>query len=249
MTVQTDPIPTEGTAWSGWNPEALKQNSDRFEGRPPEELLRWGLETFAPDIALATALGPEDVVLMHLISQIRPETTMFYLDTDVLFAETYALRDELEARLDVRFTRVPASLSLEQQASEHGEALWSHDPNLCCQLRKVVPLRRFLASQRAWITGIRRDQTPFRANAPLVEWDDANGLVKFNPLASWTSEQVWAHIYGHELPYNPLHDQDYPSIGCIPCTRSVAPGQDPRAGRWDGLGKTECGIHLQLPDT
>ena len=248
MTVHTDLVLNETTASTEWTPEALKQISDHFEGRPPEEFLRWGLDTFAPDIALATALGAEDVVLIHLISQIRSETTMFYLDTDLLFAETYQLRDELAERLGVRFTRVHGGLSVADQALLHGPALWKSDPGLCCQLRKVAPLRSFLASRRAWITGIRRDQTPLRAHAGLVEWDAGNGLVKFNPLASWTSEDVWAHIRQHSLPSNPLHEQGYQSIGCEPCTRPVAPGEDPRAGRWGDLDKTECGIHVQLPE-
>lgn len=227
-----------------WTPEALNAIRDGFEGATPEAILRWGIETFAPDLALATGFGPEGVVLMHLVSQIAPETTIFYLDTDLLFEETYALRDELEARLGIRFTRVHSGLALEAQAAAYGPELWARDPNRCCQLRKVAPLRRFLATQRAWITAIRRDQTAQRANAGLVEWDGANRLVKLNPLAAWTSKQVWTHIVQHQLPYNRLHDEGYPSIGCWPCTRAVAPGADPRSGRWAGFAKTECGIHL-----
>ena len=236
-------------------PETPREISARFEGQAPGEILRWGLETFAgaaagdasrAGIAMATGFGPEGVVLMHLLSRIDRQATVFYLDTDLLFDETYALRDELEARLGLRFTRVHG-LSLEDQASEHGPALWSHNPDQCCQLRKVAPLRRYLASKRAWITAIRREQTPARANAGLVEWDRANGLVKLNPLAAWTSAQVWAYLYDHDLPYNPLHDQGYPSLGCWPCTRAVSEGEDARAGRWPGLAKNECGIHLSLP--
>jgi phosphoadenosine phosphosulfate reductase len=137
-----------------------------------------------------------------------------------------------------------SGLSLAAQADQHGPALWSHDPDRCCQLRKVAPLRQYLATQRAWISAIRRDQTRHRASAGLVEWDRTNGLVKLNPLAAWTAGQVWAYVLKYELPYNPLHDQGYPSIGCWPCTRAVAAGADPRSGRWAGLAKTECGIHL-----
>jgi phosphoadenosine phosphosulfate reductase len=182
---------------------------------------------------------------MHMVSQIRPETVTFYLDTDLLFPETYALRDELARRLGVRFERVPGSLPLEVQAAKYGEELWKRDPDLCCYVRKVVPQRQYLSQHRAWITGIRRDQTAFRANAGLVEWDTTNKMVKLNPLAAWTSEQVWNYIREHDLPYNALHDRGYPSIGCRPCTRAVAPGEDPRAGRWSGTKKTECGIHLK----
>ncbi len=233
------------TTTTQWTTAALKEASDRFETATPAEILRWGIETFAPEIALATGFGAEGVVLMHLVSQIAPETTVFYLDTDLLFQETYELRDALAARLGIKFTRVHSGISLEAQAEEFGPALWTHNPDQCCQLRKVVPLRRFLSTQKAWITAIRRDQTKHRASAGLVEWDNANGLVKLNPLANWTNKQVWAHIMEHKLPYNPLHDVGYPSIGCWPCTKAVAAGGDPRSGRWAGLDKTECGIHLQ----
>jgi phosphoadenosine phosphosulfate reductase len=231
-----------------WTVDSLRQISADFEGQPPEEILRWGIATFAPDIALATGFGPEGVALMHLLSQIAPETTVFYLDTDLLFKETYELREELEARLGIRFTRVHSGLSLDAQATQHGPALWERDPNLCCHLRKVEPLRRFLSTQRAWITAIRRDQTRARANAGLVEWDRANGLVKLNPLASWTQTQVWNYIHEHQLPFNRLHSFGYPTLGCWPCTQPVAEGDDPRAGRWVGFDKTECGIHLQGSD-
>lgn len=228
-----------------WTPAALKEVSDSFENRRPEDVLRWGLENFAPQIALATGFGPEGVVLMHMVSEINRETTVFYIDTDVLFRETYELRDTLQARLGLKFTRVATDLSLDAQAAEHGPELWARNPDLCCQLRKVAPLRQYLQTQDAWITAIRRDQTKNRANAGIVEWDSANNLVKFNPLATWTSSDVWAYIAIYELPTNPLHEQGYPSIGCWPCTKPVAAGADPRSGRWAGVGKTECGIHLQ----
>ncbi|MFZ6029913.1 MAG: phosphoadenylyl-sulfate reductase [Chloroflexota bacterium] len=236
---------TTATTTSRWTIKELKNVSDAFEGQHPTMVLDWGFQNFAPQIALATGFGPEGVVLMHLTSQVYPEATVFYLDTDLLFQETYQLRDRLAERLGLHFTRVHGGISLDEQAQEHGAALWSQDPNLCCQLRKVQPLREFLATHQAWITAIRRDQTRQRANAALVAWDSANGLVKLNPLAGWTSEQVWAHIRRHGLPYNPLHDAGYPSIGCWPCTRAVAAHEDPRAGRWAGFAKTECGIHLQ----
>ncbi len=228
-----------------WTMNELEQASRELEGSSPESILRWGFQHFSPDIVQATGFGPEGVVLMHMVSTISPETPVFYLDTDLLFPETYALRDELARRFGVRFERVPASLSLDAQTARHGKELWKRDPDLCCYVRKVMPQRQYLSRYRAWITGIRRDQTAFRANAGLVEWDTANKMVKLNPLAAWTSEQVWQYIRTHELPYNPLHDRGYPSIGCQPCTRAVAPGEDPRAGRWAGTQKTECGIHLK----
>jgi phosphoadenosine phosphosulfate reductase len=245
MAEKMDQKPPEATPSAQWTPEVVQQLNAYFADHPPTEILHWGLKTFLPDITLATSFGPQSIVLMHLISQIRPETTVFYLDTDLLFPETYALRDELAVRLGLRFIRVHSGLSLETQAAEHGPALWSREPNLCCYLRKVEPLRRFLTTQRAWITGIRRDQTPVRAEAGLVEWDQAYGLVKLNPLASWHIEQVWAYIHANHLPFNRLHRQGYPSIGCWPCTQPAARGADPRAGRWPGWDKCDCGIHLQ----
>lgn len=227
-----------------WTPDSVRQIAEALEGSSPETVLRWGFENFAPSIVLATGFGPEGIVLMHLVSQIRPETTVFYLDTDLLFAQTYALRDELASRLGLHFERVHSGISLQEQAARHGDALWDRDPDSCCTMRKVIPQRQFLANYRAWITGIRRDQTVFRANAGLVQWDPANKMVKLNPLAAWTSDQVWAHIEAHELPYNPLHEYGYPSIGCWTCTKAVAPGDDPRSGRWAGKAKTECGIHV-----
>lgn len=225
------------------SPATLRAVSDGFEGQPPEVILRWGLEHFAPQIALATAFGPEGVALMHLLTTLDRTATVFYLDTDLFFPETYALRDQLQERLGVTFTRVTTDLALDAQAAEYGPALWARDPDQCCRLRKVEPLRRYLATQQAWISAIRRDQTPQRANAGLVEWDAKHGLVKLNPLANWTHDDVWAYLYLHDLPTNPLHAQGYPSIGCWPCTHPVAAGADPRSGRWAGSTKTECGIH------
>ncbi len=228
-----------------WTPETLKAISDSYEGRSPEEIMRWGFDNFAPHIALATGFGAEGVVLMHMASQMYREATIFYLDTDLLFKETYKLRDQLVERLGIKFTRIHSGVSLNQQAEEHGPALWSSDPNLCCQIRKVKPLREYLATQNAWIAAVRRDQTKARANTGLMGWDAANGLVKLSPLAAWSHDQVWDYIHANDLPYNPLHDEGYPSIGCWTCTRPVAEGEDPRAGRWSGFNKTECGIHLQ----
>src|SRR5579883_3328060 len=176
-----------------WTDAALKEISDRFEGRPPAEVLGWGIDTFGVGLVLATGFGPEGVVLMHLVSQLNPATTIFYLDTDLLFQETYDLRDALASRLGIQFTRVHCGMSVAEQAERHGANLWERNPDLCCQMRKVEPLRKFLSTKQAWITAIRRDQTRQRANAGIVEWDPANRLVKLNPLAGWTSDQVWAH--------------------------------------------------------
>lgn len=213
----------------------------------PQKVLAWGLDTYGPRISLACSFGAEDVVLIDMLARLERPFRLFYLDTDVLFAQTYALIAEISRRYGVQPERYAARLTLAEQAAEKGDALWARTPDQCCAIRKVEPLGRALSELGAWITGIRRDQTPERARARLVEWDAAHGLVKLNPLAPWTSEQVWAYIRANDVPYNPLHDQGYPSIGCTHCTRPVRAGEDPRAGRWAGFTKTECGLHVELP--
>jgi phosphoadenosine phosphosulfate reductase len=231
-----------------WTPEALKEVSQAYEGRSSAELLEWAFDTFESDIVVATGFGPSGVALLHMALQVNPNVRPFYLDTDLLFPETYELRDRLEERLGIRFERVHSGVSLADQAAQHGDKLWERNADLCCHIRKVVPMRNYLADKQAWITAIRRDQTAHRAGTGLIEWDYANRLVKVNPMADWNSKQVWRYIFEHDLPYNPLHDQNYPSLGCIPCTRAIKPGEDERAGRWAGQDKKECGIHLQPLD-
>lgn len=224
--------------------DEIQAVAERLEAALPPEILSWVFATFEPEsVALACSFGAEDVALAHLVSEVHPGARVFYLDTDVLFPETYATRDRLAAALPLRFERVAPKLSLEEQAARHGEGLWGREPDRCCHIRKVEPLQRVLSGLAAWITGIRRDQAPARHNARVVEWDQKFGLVKVNPLVRWTWEEVWGYIKAYEVPYNPLHEQGYPSIGCVHCTRQVQPGEDPRAGRWSGLGKTECGLH------
>jgi phosphoadenosine phosphosulfate reductase len=223
--------------------EALaREASEQFESASPEELLAWAVEKF-PNITLACSFGAEDVALVDMLQKISPKTDIFYLDTDFHFRETYETRDRLAERYGIRFVQVKPDLTPEEQAAQYGDELWKRDPNACCNLRKVQPLIRVLGRYDAWITGIRRDQAPTRANARKVEYDTKFGLMKFNPLASWTSEDVWNYIRRNDVPYNPLHDRNYPSIGCSYCTRPVKPGEDPRAGRWSGTGKIECGLH------
>ncbi len=178
-----------------------------------------------------------------MLQKISPKTDIFYLDTDFHFQETYETRDRLAERYGINFVQVKPLLTPEEQAAKHGDELWKSDPNACCNIRKVEPLTRVLGKYDAWITGIRREQAPTRANAKKVEYDTKFGLVKFNPLASWTQDDVWNYIREHDVIYNPLHDQNYPSIGCAYCTRQVMPGEDPRAGRWSGHQKIECGLH------
>jgi len=223
--------------------ETIPQLAEEFEARPPEDLLELAFSRFGQDIALACSFGAEDVALAHMAARIAPGARVFYLDTDFLFAETHAVRERIATLYPLRVEAVRPALTPADQAARHGDALWTRQPDLCCQIRKVEPLTAHLAGLAAWITGIRRDQAPTRANTRKVEWDQKFGLVKFNPLADWTWERVWEYIRAHNVPYNELHDRNYPSIGCTYCTRPVHPGEDPRAGRWAGFQKTECGLH------
>jgi phosphoadenosine phosphosulfate reductase len=209
-----------------------------------QQALRWGLSTFGPFLALASSFGAEDVVLIDIASRIS-KFRVFTLDTDFLFPETYALIGEIEARYGVEVERTRSELTPEAQTAQYGPALWSSHPDACCQLRKVEPLKKKLSGLAAWVTGVRRDQAPTRANTRKLEWDAKFGLVKLNPLADWNWSEVWDYIRANNVPYNPLHDRDYPSIGCTYCTRPVKPGEDPRAGRWSGFNKTECGLHVK----
>lgn len=232
-----------------WRPGNLKAISNRYECCEPQEILRWGLTTYGDEIALATGFGISGVVLMHMVSEIRPNAPIFYLDTGLLFPETYALRDRLADRLGINFIAVHASMSLSEQKHQFGERLWDRNPDLCCRVRKVEPLQAYLAQKRAWITGIRRDQSKSRANTQPIMWDQANNVLKICPLATWTRKDVWNYIFEHDLPYNPLLDQGFKSIGCTHCTHAVGANGDLRAGRWAGTNKVECGIHVQPTET
>lgn len=224
----------------------LASLSKSLEAKQPQDVLVAAIERYMPKLVLACSFGAEDVVLVDMVHRINPSVPLFYLDTDFLFPDTYATRDRIIERYDLKpaqVIQVKSQLTPEQQAQQYGDALWSKNPDQCCQLRKVEPLTRVLQGYDAWITGIRRDQAPSRANAGLIEWDAKFGLVKVNPLARWTWSEVWTYIKIYEVPYNPLHDRNYPSIGCTYCTKPVMPGQDPRSGRWQGSEKTECGLH------
>ena len=216
---------------------------DGLENASPQVILKWALDEFGSDVALATGFGAEGCILVDMVARIDTSARIFYLDTDLLFPETYELRDRLEERYGIRFERRSAARSLEQQTLRHGEKLWERDPDLCCRLRKVEPLKQMLSGLRAWITAIRRDQSPARAHAKVVDQDAKFELIKINPLAGWTKQQVWKYALENEVPYNPLYDQGYSSIGCMPCTTPVQINEDQRAGRWRGFQKTECGLH------
>jgi phosphoadenosine phosphosulfate reductase len=213
----------------------------------PQQVLAWAFETFGNGVAISSAFGAEGMALIDMASRVRKDFRVFTVDTEFLFPETYSLVDRIEHKYEIKIERVFSLLSPEEQERVHGAALWSRDPDQCCNLRKVEPLRRKLSELSAWITSIRRDQTSFRNGARKIEWDAKFGLVKVNPIADWSSKQVWRYLLEHGVPYNSLHDQNYPSIGCTHCTRAVRPGEDPRAGRWPGTAKTECGLHIIEP--
>jgi phosphoadenosine phosphosulfate reductase len=213
----------------------------------PQQVLGWAFSTFGDSVAISSAFGAEGMVLIDIASRVRKNFRLFTLDTEFLFPETYSLMDRVEQRYGVAIERVYPLLSPEEQERTHGLALWQRNPDQCCNMRKVEPLRRKLGELSAWITSIRRDQTAARSAAGKIEWDEKFGLVKINPIADWSSKQVWQYIREHDTPYNALHDLGYPSIGCTHCTRAVHPGEDPRAGRWSGSSKTECGLHIIQP--
>ncbi len=219
------------------------------EGWKPQQILDWAFHTFGDDVAISSAFGAEGMVLIDMASRLRKKFRLFTLDTEFLFPETYNLMDQVEQKYGIGIERVYSLLTPEKQAEILGTELWKRDSDQCCNLRKVEPLRRKLSDLRAWITSIRRDQTAARSGAGKIHWDAKFGLVKVNPIADWSSEQVWQYIRRHNVPHNPLHALNYPSIGCTYCTRAVLPGEDARAGRWAGSSKTECGLHIIQPQT
>lgn len=226
------------------NLEALNQT---FETAYPQDILRWAATQYGDKLAVVTSFQPTGIVTLHMLSEIAPNTTVLTLDTGLLFPETYALMDEVTERLGLRVRRVRPGLSVAQQAAAFGNELWADKPDHCCYLRKVEPLNEALMGYKAWITGVRRDQSPRRQSTPVASRDPRSGKVKISPLATWTEEMIWSYIHAYELPYNTLHDQNYFSIGCAPCTLPVAPDAlDKRAGRWSGHEKTECGIHVTI---
>ena len=224
-------------------PAEIAAAAAELECAPLEAVLRWAAEEFPGRIGFATAFGPEGCVLLEAIAREKLAVEVFTLDTGLLFPETVELWHELERRFGVRVRGVQPAETVAEQEVSRGPALWLHAPDQCCDLRKVQPLRTEMLQFDAWITAIRRDQTPDRAGARVVERDPKFGLVKVNPLAAWTSAEVWARVRERGIPTNPLHQRGYPSIGCTPCTTAVGAGEDPRAGRWRTFAKTECGLH------
>jgi phosphoadenosine phosphosulfate reductase len=236
MTIPTEP------------PHALIAAANReLQTATPQEVLRWAAREFRPNLLMATAFGAEGCCILHMLAEIDPSTTVINLDTGYQFPETLELRDRILARYGIAVELIQPELTVAEYETEHGGPLYEIRSDQCCHDRKVLPLQRAMAhyQPRAWISAIRRDQTQTRATtATVVQWDPKFQLVKVNPLLNWTKKEVWAFVVKHDVPYNPLHDRGYPSIGCWPCTRAVGEGEDDRAGRWSGKVKKECGLHV-----
>ncbi len=237
---------TRGSDTSGRTPAELRELvravGAELELAPAEDIVEWAVATFGERFCITSSMG--DAVLAHLASRVAPGIDVVFLDTGYHFAETIGTRDAVAATLPVTVVNVTAPKTVAEQDAEHGPRLYERNPDLCCALRKVQPLQQSLAGYDAWATGLRRAETRDRVIAPVIGWDEAKGKVKVSPLARWSDEQVERYVARHGVLVNPLVQDGYPSIGCWPCTRRVAPGDDPRSGRWAGLDKTECGIHV-----
>jgi phosphoadenosine phosphosulfate reductase len=222
--------------------DLVRHAGAELELAPAEVIIEWAVATFGDRFCVTSSMA--DAVLAHLASRVRPGIDVVFLDTGYHFAETIGTRDAVAATMPVRMLSIRPRLTVEQQDAEYGPELYLRDPDRCCAMRKVQPLEEALAGYDAWATGLRRAETRDRVIAPVIGWDAGKRKVKVSPLARWTDEQIDAYVAEHQVLVNPLVHDGYPSIGCFPCTRRVAPGEDPRSGRWAGTGKTECGIHV-----
>jgi len=229
------------------------QTLDRqFNSLPTEEILRWAWERFGERAAIGTSFQGAGLVMMDLARRNGLRFPAFTLDTGLLFPETLAVKQRLEEFFGYSIESLHPDLTVDQQAEAQGPELWKRDPDLCCTMRKVLPLQSKLGEIDCWITGLRREQSETRSNRGIIElylFDETSGreIVKLNPMANWDRDAVWKYIREQKIPYNPLHDRGYRSIGCWPCTKVIGAGQDERAGRWTGFNKVECGIHTFLP--
>jgi phosphoadenosine phosphosulfate reductase len=224
--------------------EEIAAASQQLDGKSPQEILRWAVERFHPRLTMATAFGAEGCCIIHMLAEIEPEVRIFNLDTGYQFPETLELRERIKTRYGIEVEFVRPEMTVEEYEAEHGGPMYNLYSDQCCHDRKIVPLQKAVVGYDAWISAIRRDQTSHRAAAGVVQWDAKFELVKVNPLLGWTKKEVWAFIVKQDVPYNPLHDRNYPSIGCWPCTQQVGEGEDERAGRWAGKTKKECGLHV-----
>ncbi len=236
MSLATATAPTAADA------AGLAALNERFEAAEPEEIVRWAVETYGDGLSVGASFGgPTGMAILHMTAALKPNVHVFVLDTGYLFEETHETRERATAALGLSNVQVYRSkLTHEEQAAEHGAALWMRNPDLCCDLRKVEPNRRALEGKSAWIAGLRRDQSNGRADVPIVARSERFGVVKINPLARWTEKDTWDYLIKHETPYNPLLDHGFVSIGCYNCT---VPGKQGRQGRWEGFEKDECGLH------
>lgn len=245
------PIVTNGDAQPAEiSPEALERRRLAInEFAPPEKLIEWAVKRFkAWRVVVTSAFGMEGCALIDMLAKTGEPLTISYFDTHFFFKETYELRDRLAARYPtLTFTNAGTSLTPDEQERQYGPELWNSDPDRCCALRKVAPMWELMDGADVWLTGIRRDQSPTRANTQVVEWDWRFDVLKVNPFAYWTRKHIWDYIREHAVPYNPLHERGYPSIGCTHCTKAVPGsviGEYSRDGRWADMEKTECGLHL-----
>lgn len=227
------------------NHEKLAGASWRLEDAGARERIEWAVETYGEGLALSASFGGgEGMALLDMISRITDKVTVLTIDTGFIFRETAEFREEVMRRYRLPVEVLKPALSVEEQVERYGEQMRTCSPDLCCQVRKIEPLQRALKNYDAWMTGIRREQTPQRAGTRIVDWEERYGAAKIAPIADWADEQVWSYIEEHDVPVNPLLHQGYKSIGCEPQTRPVHDDEDPRAGRWSGTDKTECGIHF-----
>ncbi len=233
----------EGILTPAWK-DQLAQWDNSLEGASAQDILAFSIREFMPRLTMATAFGAEGCCIIHMLAEIDPGVRVFNLDTGYQFPETLELRERILKRYGIEVEYVRAETTVAEYEKEHGGPLWPHRPDQCCHDRKMVPLKRAVSGYDAWISAIRKDQTSDRAKAATIGWDNKFRLVKVNPLLNWTKKDVWSFIMKHDIPYNPLHDMGYPSIGCQPCTKPVMEGQDERSGRWAGTVKKECGLHV-----
>jgi phosphoadenosine phosphosulfate reductase len=227
-------------------PTALRSDVEH-ESMSAEELLLWAHEEFGERLCLTCSWQKQSSVLVHMVAELGLNVDVIELDTHLFFRESYETRDRLVERYGLRLQPPPPLITVAEQHRREGPNLWETDPDRCCHVRKVEPLLQALEPYDAWISGIRRDQAPSRATTPKVQWSERYDVWKLHPLADWDEKRVWAYINVNEIPYNPLHDVGFRSIGCIPCTRPTRPEEEERAGRWAGSDKLECGIHLETP--
>jgi phosphoadenosine phosphosulfate reductase len=226
----------------------IPQLNERLDQMLAGEILAWAWKTFGPQVVASSSFQTQSMPLLHLISQVCPEMPVIFIDTGFHFLETLAFRDELQARYGLNIVVMHPLVSKSELLAKYGEGLYRHDPDLCCYINKVEPMQRALAGMRAWISGVRRDQTTHRRNLSVLE-PQLSGLIKIHPMLQWTKDQVWEYIHQRRLPPHPLFSLGYRSVGCVPCTRPVSVEEDDRAGRWAGTGKDECGLHTNWADS